>query len=100
MNHNDTVELARNAKTITTNRAFNEAFNRYREKCIEQLQAADPLNVDLVLTLKRHLTSLSVVRKNLEAMIDDGIMAEQAINLERQTLAQRAKSAVRRVVNG
>lgn len=100
MTHNETIDLSRQAQEVLRNRAFDEAFARYREKCVEQLQQADPLNVDLVLTLKRHLTSLSVVRKNLEAMLDDGKMAQEALDFERQTLAQRAKNNMRRVVNG
>lgn len=100
MTANDQVELARNAKAVTTNRAFIEAWARLRERIVDQIEAADPLNKELIDTLKRHLTTIKVVRRNLELMIEDGVMAEQAIDFERKTLAQRAKSAVRRVVNG
>ena len=97
MSPNDRIDLAGQAKVILGNKAFEEAYRLYREKCIEKLQEADPLNVALVLTLKRHLTTLSVVRKNLESLLDDGKLAQEQLDFERQTFAQRTKNALRRV---
>ena len=90
-------ELARHAKSALSNPAIEEAFKRYEAKIIENLRLADPLNVELVLTFKRHLTSLHVVRRNLEIMVDDGKEADQKLAFERQTLAERAKAALRRI---
>jgi hypothetical protein len=89
------IELGRLAKVVLTNPAYEKAYSLYRDKIVEQIQAADPLNVDLVMTLKRHLSSLSIVRKNMEILLSDGEIAK--LNFERQTLADRAKAAFRRV---
>lgn len=96
MSHAD-IELARHAKTALTNPALTEAFARYEAKIVENLRTADPLNVEIVLTFKRHLTSLAVVKRNLEIIVADGLEAEQKLDFERQTMAQRAKAALRRI---
>ena len=98
MSLNAEIELARQAAECMKNPALTEAFNRYRDKVVSELQACDPLNVAMVLTLKRHLTSLSIVRKNLEIMVADGLEAQKKLDFERETIAQRAKNAMRRVV--
>ena len=89
------LDLAKQAKSALENPALIEAFARYEKKVIEQIKAADYKDRDLLDTLKRHLTSLSVVRRNLEVMMEDGEVRKQ-INLE-QTAFQRAKTAFRRI---
>lgn len=95
MSHHDDIELARRAKEALSNPALEAAFARYREKIVDELQKADPREVAFVMTLKRHLSSLSVVRKNLEIMMADGAEAKQKLDFER-TLTERAQAALRR----
>lgn len=78
------VQLANHAKSTLSNPAVDEAFDRYRAKCIEQLQKCDPKDTELTAIFVRHLQTLSVVRKNLEIMVADGMEAEAKLDWERK----------------
>lgn len=95
MSHHDDIELGRRAKEALANPALEAAFARYKEKIVDELQKADPREVSFVMTLKRHLSSLSVVRKNLEIMVADGAEARQKLDYE-QSLIERAQAKLRK----
>ena len=89
-------QLAQRAKEALSNPALTAAFDRYRERVIDLLEAADDKDQAQVQILRCHLRSLKVVKRNLEMMVADGIEAESKLDFERQTLAKRFK----RVING
>jgi len=97
MSRQQDVDLAQHAKTMLTNPAYIDAYARYEAKIIERMRLLDPKDTEMLQTLQRHLVSLSVVRKNMEIMVGDGAEAKEKIDFEARTLAQRAKSALRRI---
>lgn len=86
------IDLGRWAEQVLTNPAYASAWDRLRAKIIDELSRADDRDADLVMTLKRHLTTTNVVRRNLEMMIADGKEAKVQLDFE-MTKLQKAKRA-------
>jgi hypothetical protein len=70
------------AEQVLSNPIWQEAWEAYRARILEQIEAAPSNNTDAVMHLKRLLAAASAARAHLERIMKEGAVAAKMIELE------------------
>lgn len=80
MSRQDEIELGRQAQQVLKNPAYLKAWELYEAKLWEQFKSSN--SVEFMQNLRRQQSSLTIVKRNLEALIAGGIEAQAKIDFE------------------
>jgi hypothetical protein len=79
------------AEQLLSNPIWQEAWDAYRARILEQIEAAPSNNQDAVMHLKRLLTAATAAKAHMERIMKEGAIAAKMIELE------ESKSKMRRI---
>ena len=75
-------EAGDNAKRILESAEWQEAWNAYRARILEEIEAAPSNGQETVMHLKRLLAAATAARGHLERMVKEGAIAAHNIQLD------------------
>lgn len=75
-------EIGQAAEQVLTNPVYQEAWAAYRLRILEEIEAADSKNIDLVVHLKRLLSAASAARGHMERLVKEGAFAAKQLEFE------------------
>lgn len=84
MNTEERLKQASEAKAILENPRWISAWAQYRQQLLDEIERADPEDVETVLRYKRLLAAGTAARAILERTITDGKVADLELASEKQ----------------
>lgn len=75
-------EAGQEAERVLKSPAYIEAWDAYRLRILEEIEAAKSTEVEKVMHLKRLLTAAAAAKAHLERIMKEGVVAARAIELE------------------
>lgn len=84
-------EQGQRAEQILSNPVWQEAWEAYRLRILEEIDAARSNDTDTVMHLKRLLAAATAAKKHLERIMADGAFAAKTIELDEKKKLFRFK---------
>ena len=78
----DPIASASRAKSILESDEWLQAWEAYRSRIFEEIEAADSRDSEKILHLKRLLSAGKVAKAHLERLISDGAMAVAELKMD------------------
>ncbi len=80
----DVIAIGNRANSILDSEEWKEAWNAYRTRIFEEIEAAQSNDTEKVMHLKRLLSAGNAAQKHLERLVMDGKVAAKNLELDEQ----------------